>query len=151
MARPCGFHERAEAAHPSGDPGAGAEGRPPAGIRAISHWTIRGVAEGWLEPARAQAINAACRILVALGEDAPEAADANRLAVLRGKIMHGMAPETGAEWEMVEALFGAGAVAQVRSWRSLKHDPVDRRDPLRLRHLGHGEGDVPALGEHQDG
>ncbi len=92
-------------------------GLPPKDIRGVARWVIERVARGDLAPAEAQAINTANRILTQLDPEGEEEELALRKAVVHGRALHGLPPETPEQWALAEQMFDAEGMAELRRWQ----------------------------------
>lgn len=159
LGKPCGWHTGACPYH-SGRP----ETRPPqvarpahAGeapedLRAFGWWLIRGVLGETVEVQKGSVLVAAARLIAALGPESEADDQALAAAVLRGRVMHGLAPEGDAEWDLARALFTAEALAEIRRWaESVEPDLVHHREPGGLRQASALEREVSRGSDVDDG
>lgn len=152
---PCPHHGTPRASRPR--PGSAPAPRrapeaPPRELHAFSWWVIDGVLDKTIEPPQGQALAAVGRLLASLGPEPVDADAALAVAVLRGRVMHGLVPEDDEGWAFASAVFLPDAIDEMRSWAGLlERDPVHHRQPHRFVDPATLEGDVPLGGEIEDG
>ncbi len=164
----CRFHGamavgRSEAAAPMPnasrrvDTRASSETRPPP--EAVAQRDIGGVC--WLIVERALSDGggdgkgagvavSALRILVGLPPQGTTAEAARAEAFLRGKVMHGIAPQTPEEWALAEEIFEENAIEEFRRWELWERDDGYVDEPLALGDFAGDEPQPSALVDQED-
>lgn len=130
---------------------------------AVSERRLQDVCWGWVERAAAAPAEdarwgsvaiTALRLIAGMPADALTSEDAADQAYLRGKIMNGIPPETGDEWELATRMFTPDALAELESWnprlRLLERNDHDVDQPLLLAELAGEQADAPGLVEGED-
>lgn len=92
----------------------------------------------------------ALRILVGLPPAGQTAEAARKEAFLRGKVMHGIAPQTAEEWALAEEIFEEKAIEEFRRWELWERDDGYVDEPLGLGELARDEPQTPAVIDQED-
>lgn len=92
----------------------------------------------------------ALRILVGLPPAGQGAEAARKEAFLRGKIMHGIAPQYPEEWALAEAIFEEKAIEEFRRWELWERDDGYVDEPFGLGELARDEAQPPRVIDQQD-
>lgn len=103
-------------------------------ISGVAWWAVEQLATGALEGRDGGTYATLLRVLLACDPDDPAAAAVLAEVELRGRLMHGLPPETMEQWRLLEARFGTDVVNEVRRWAGLfESDPLDIVDPALFR------------------
>lgn len=149
---PCPYHSGRPETRPQQEARPARAGEAPENLRAFGWWLIRGVLGETVEVQKGSVLIAAARLIAALGPESETDDQALAAAALRGRVMHGLAPESDAEWELARALFSAEALAEIRRWaESVEPDLVDNGEPGRLLETSALERELPLGGDVDDG
>ena len=104
-------------------------------LRGTGWWLLEQITPKVPGDVRAASVGATLlRVLSALGPERASEEAALAEVELRGRIMHGHAPRTAAEWERAERAFGSDAIEEFHRWDLedclLEGDGVGEDDPL---------------------
>ena len=108
---------------------------------------------GELEPPRASVLAAIVRVLAGLGPDPLSEHEALAEVELRGLLMHGIPPKNAEQWARAERVFAPETLDEIERRFALFGDGNGDyvRKPLLHGQAGTGEGDVPLIGDEEDG
>lgn len=122
-------------------------------IHELLWWAVERLLAGDLDARTAATVTSFARLLLQAGPAGPEAGEALREVVLRGRLMYGIPPATDEDWELARRIFDDDALAEIRRWPPLaaEGDGDDHAQPLRLRERAAYEVEMPGLVDDEDG
>ena len=121
-------------------------------LRALGWWLIEEILGGRVTPPEASAVNRMMHTLLQLGPAPEEDERALQEVALRGLLMHGVPPRSEEEWRRAAEIFDEEALAEFRRWTPLLEGHGDDGvKPPRLRDRERDEGDMPSLGDEENG
>ncbi len=115
-------------------------------------WLIveRALTEGGTDGKGASVAVSALRILVGLPPAGKTAEAARKEAFLRGKVMHGIAPQSPEEWALAEEIFEEKAIEEFQRWELWERDDGYVDEPLALGDFAGDEPQAAALVDQED-
>ena len=120
--------------------------------RRFAWWTIGAVLEEGLDARAGGVVANLLRIIQALGPEPQSEAERLKEAQLRGRIMHGLPPQSPEEWAYAATVFNDEALAEFRRWEELlEGDAGDVDEPHRFVYGVAHERNVPRVIEREDG
>jgi hypothetical protein len=120
--------------------------------RMFAWWAIGAVLESRLDSKDGAVVANLLRIIQALGPEPQSQAERLQEAQLRGRIMHGLPPQSPEEWEFAATLYNDEALAEFRRWEELlERDAGDVDEPHRFVYGVAHEREMPGVVEREDG